>query len=337
MKNVCIITSHPFWSEPLGCGSLMRSRYELLTAISASLRVIFITRSDEQCPLPNSGTLKVQGPFTEDHVDLLKSFVVREKVTTCFFSYNIFDQLAASLPCHTVVEIHDVLHLRQQAFNAHGFEPPLTIGREEELESLGRFDRVLCINLDEARYLADCGLAGVSYIPPSVPFAPVPGPTGGPWAGLIGSRAVPNVDGLKHALGAIVRLPHVVMAGALSEDPMLDDLSDTRIERLGVLPDVRAFYARINVALSPVRFGGGLKIKVFEALASGKPVVATSHSIAGFPEGIEGVVAVEDDFAAWTPDLVARAGATRLSDIEHYFAENFSVAKCRRLLESAIA
>jgi glycosyltransferase involved in cell wall biosynthesis len=337
MKNVCIITSHPFWSEPLGCGSLMRSRYELLTAISTSLRVIFITRSEEQCPLPNSGTLKVQGPFTEDHVDLLKRFVVREKITTCFFSYNIFDQLAASLPCHTVVEIHDVLHLRQQAFNAHGYEPPLKISKDEELESLGRFDKVLCINLDEARYLAGCGLAGVSYLPPSVPFNPVPGPAGRPWAGLIGSSAIPNVDGLQHALGFIARLPHVVIAGGISDDPMLDAIADARIERLGVLPDVRAFYARINVALSPVRFGGGLKIKVFEALASGKPVVATSHSVAGFPDGIASVVSVEDDFAAWNTALIERAAATSLRDIEGYFAENFSVANCRKLLQAVIA
>ena len=337
MRNVCIITSHPFWSEPLGCGSLMRSRYELLSAISASLRVIFITRSDANCPLPNSGTLKVEGPFTEAHVDLLKDFVARERITTCFFSYNLFDQLAASLPCHTVVEIHDVLHLREQAFDAHGHEPPLRISKEKELESLRRFDTVLCINHDEASYLTGCGLAGVSYLPPSVPFSPVPGPAGGPWAGLIGSNAIPNVDGLKHALGAIARLPHVVIAGGISEEPMLDAVGKGGMERLGILPDVRAFYARINVALSPVRFGGGLKIKVFEALASGKPVVATSHSVAGFPEGIARVVEIEDDFARWNADLVERAAAIRLADIESYFAENFSVAKCRKLLQAVIA
>lgn len=337
MRNVCIITSHPFWSEPLGCGSLMRSRYELLAAISASLRVIFITRSDAQCPLPNSGTLKVEGPFTAAHVDLVKDFVTRERITTCFFSYNLFDKLAARLPCHTVVEIHDVLHLREQAFDAHGHEPPVRISREKELESLRRFDSVLCINRDEARYLAGCGLAGVSYLPPSVPFSPVRGPVDGPWAGLIGSNALPNVDGLKHALGAIARLPHVVIAGGISGEPMLDDAGAAGLERLGILSDVRAFYARINVALSPVRFGGGLKIKVFEALASGKPVVATSHSVAGFPEGIAGVVAVEDDFDRWDADLVGRAAAIRQADIESYFTENFSVAKCRKLLQDVIA
>jgi glycosyltransferase involved in cell wall biosynthesis len=41
-----------------------------------------------------------------------------------------------------------------------------------------------------------------------------------------------------------------------------------------------------RVALSPVRFGGGLKIKVFEALSFGKPVLATQHSIDGFPKNI---------------------------------------------------
>lgn len=334
MKNVCIVTAHPFWSEALGCGALMRSRYEALSRISRSLHVIYITRSADRCPLPNGGTLKVEGAFTEDHVDVVKDFVVREKIDTCFFSYNVFDQLAERLPCRTVVEIHDVLHLRQQRFEEYGYKAPAEISREEELESLHRFDSVVCINVDEARYLQDHGVAGVSYLPPTAVFQPVPGPEGGIVAGMIGSSAQPNIDGLKCAIDSLRKLPHVVIAGSLSESAVLQDA--TGIERLGILPDVGIFYPRINVALSPVRFGGGLKIKVFEALANGKPVVATSHSIEGFPEGIRRIVRVEDDFERWNVDLLREARSIRTAEIADYFVANFSPEKGREIFLSVL-
>lgn len=334
MKNLCIVTAHPFWSEPLGCGSLMRSRFEALSRISRTLHVLFITRSGDRCPLPNGRTLKVQGAFTEDHVDLVKNFVAAEKIDTCFFSYNVFDQLAERLPCRTVVEIHDVLHLRQRRFEEYGYKAPVEIGREEELESLGRFDAVVCINRDEAAYLQSCGARGVSYLPPTGEFRQSPGPEAGSVAGLIGSGALPNLDGLKSALDALRKLPRLVVAGSLSEQAILDGVPG--VERMGILPDVGAFYASINLALSPVRFGGGLKIKVFEALANGKPVLATRHSIEGFPEGIDKVVRVEDDFSRWTPGLVQEALSTRSSDIADYFVGNFSPARCRETMLSIL-
>lgn len=336
MTSICIVTSHPFWSEPLGCGSLMRSRYELLSRISSGLKVIYITRSADQCPLPNSGTLRVVGDFTEEHVDAVKSFVVREGVSTCFFSYAVFDELAERLPCRTIVEVHDVLHLRQESFAQFGQEAPVRISKADEIESLSRFDAVVCINLDEARYLTACGVAGVNYLPPSMSFTPLAGPRSGPVAGLIGSRALPNVDGLRQAIGAIRRLPHVVIAGGLSDDPVLGTVTEPGLERLGVVPDIRRFYERIDVALSPVRFGGGLKIKVFEALAHGKPVIATSHSVAGFPDGIRRVAVVEDDFAAWTGELLQRAAEIPHDDVADYFTGNFAPERCRQALEALL-
>ena len=336
MSRLCIITSHPFWNEPLGCGSLMRARYELLSKIDPSLRVIYITRSNEECPLPNSGTLKVQGPFTDEHVEVLTNFVLREKIGTCFFSYSIFDKLAARLPCRKAVEIHDVLHLRQKAYEDHGYEAPVKKEKAAELESLAHFDSVLCINRDEAQYLTELGVPGVHYLPPAMPFNPVPLPRGEISAGLIGSSAVPNVDGLKHAIAALQQLPHLVLAGSLSLNQVLNDIAGDNVERLGILPEVRSFYEKIHVALSPVRFGGGLKIKVLEALAHGRPLIATAHSVEGFPPGIEEVVLVEDDFSRWNEAMVRRAAATSASRISEYFRDNFSPERGVKLLSSIL-
>ncbi len=46
-------------------------------------------------------------------------------------------------------------------------------------------------------------------------------------------------------------------------------------------PAVDPLYARARVALVPVRAGGGTRVKVLEAFAQGRPVVATAAAVAG--------------------------------------------------------
>jgi glycosyltransferase involved in cell wall biosynthesis len=97
------------------------------------------------------------------------------------------------------------------------------------------------------------------------------------------------------------------------------------LTKLGYVVGPHEFYSKINVALSPVRFGAGLKIKVLEALASGCPVVATSHSVEGFPAGIREVASVEDNYDNWTKDLLKESLSIPKSTIENYITNYFSI------------
>jgi len=47
------------------------------------------------------------------------------------------------------------------------------------------------------------------------------------------------------------------------------------VELHGSVPDVRPFMARAGVLAVPLRIGGGSRLKILEALASGLPVVST--------------------------------------------------------------
>jgi O-antigen biosynthesis protein len=62
--------------------------------------------------------------------------------------------------------------------------------------------------------------------------------------------------------------------------------------------ELAQFYARARVAVVPLRFGAGVKLKVVEALASGLPLVTTPVGAQGCP-GLDGVVTVTDDPAAF--------------------------------------
>jgi polysaccharide biosynthesis protein PslH len=85
------------------------------------------------------------------------------------------------------------------------------------------------------------------------------------------------------------------------------------------VPSVRPFLERAAVFVAPLRLGGGMRVKVLEALAAGKAVVATSLAVEGLAveSGVQLLLAEDDDrLAAAIIDLLRdiekqRALATR--------------------------
>lgn len=63
---------------------------------------------------------------------------------------------------------------------------------------------------------------------------------------------------------------------------MLAD-KEKSIRLTGWVEDIRPFLARGSVCIVPLRIGGGTRLKIFEAMAMGKPVVATSVGAEGLP------------------------------------------------------
>lgn len=97
----------------------------------------------------------------------------------------------------------------------------------------------------------------------------------------------PNVEGatwLARAVWPVVRraVPgaRLVLAG---RDPPADvrALATDDIVVPGTLPDLAPLYARASIAAAAVFWGGGVRIKILDALAAGLPVVATPAAAAG--------------------------------------------------------
>jgi polysaccharide biosynthesis protein PslH len=83
--------------------------------------------------------------------------------------------------------------------------------------------------------------------------------------------------------------------------------ADPSIEVTGTVPDVRPYLQRASVMVLPLRVGGGTRIKVFEAMASGVPIVSTLVGAEGLPlvDGEEILLADEPaDFAERTCRLL---------------------------------
>ena len=111
---------------------------------------------------------------------------------------------------------------------------------------------------------------------------------------------------LKEIWPLIIRENRDVRFYAVGQDPPreLTELAaaDPRIQVTGFVDDIRPFVRKAAVYVVPLRVGGGTRLKVLDAMASGKAMVSTSV-------GCEGIDVRGDEHLviADTPDAFARA------------------------------
>ena len=77
----------------------------------------------------------------------------------------------------------------------------------------------------------------------------------------------------------------------------------------GAVPDLAPYFAQAAVVVAPLRLGGGMRVKVVEALAAGKPVVASPLAASGLA-----VTDGEQIFLAKTHEEFAERIALLLDD-----------------------
>ena len=78
------------------------------------------------------------------------------------------------------------------------------------------------------------------------------------------------------------------------------------MEILGFVPDISEIYQSSDVAIAPMRFGGGLKGKIAEAMSFGLPVVTNSACLIGFGLSPGMNVLVGDDPGAFANAMAQR-------------------------------
>ena len=136
-----------------------------------------------------------------------------------------------------------------------------------------------------------------------------------PSIGFLASFAhQPNVDGVFYFARSVLPLvrEHVadvefVVAGK-NPPPALLDAACPGVRCVGFVEDVSTFYGSVDIVVAPLRFGGGIKVKVLEAMACGKAVVTTSVGAEGIAEDGDGAFVVADDPSAFSEAVVALLG-----------------------------
>jgi glycosyltransferase involved in cell wall biosynthesis len=170
-----------------------------------------------------------------------------------------------------------------------------------EGDTLRRFDSVIAVSKRDADVLRQrYGLAEVAEIDTGVDLdffatapagaAPDPGPDGGTLVFTATMSWAANVEGIHFLLDevwpSLVAARPRINAVIIGRNPPAS-LSEKIKERglnvtlTGFVDDIRPYVARSNVYVIPLFVGSGTRIKAFEAMAMGRPVVSTSLGIEG--------------------------------------------------------
>ncbi len=126
----------------------------------------------------------------------------------------------------------------------------------------------------------------------------------------------PNEDAILHFMDAILprirqEIPHVslTVVGRSPTPRLRIAAAGAGVNVTGTVDDVRPHVAEAAVYVVPLRIGGGTRLKIFEALAMGKAVVATTVGAEGLP-----LIPGEHFLQADDPAGFARAVVSLLQD-----------------------
>ena len=87
---------------------------------------------------------------------------------------------------------------------------------------------------------------------------------------------------MRSVAGGNETVPTVVIAGRQPGPEILALAQhDSRITVTGTVPDIRPYLWGSQVSIVPLRIGGGPRLKIYESMAAGRPVVSTSVGAEG--------------------------------------------------------
>lgn len=169
--------------------------------------------------------------------------------------------------------------------------------RRFESEECRRFDRVIAVSeADVAAFRSEYGIEAVGSVPTGVDLdyfmMPADSARRGSEILFVGSMDwMPNEEGIRwfaeHVFERVrARIPGATLTivGRAPSDRLRKLAERTEgVSLTGTVPDVRPYLARAGISVVPLRVGGGTRIKIYEAMAMGVPVVSTTIGAEGLP------------------------------------------------------
>ena len=213
------------------------------------------------------------------------------------------DGVPAVLDAHNIEQ--DLLLQRSQAGDGFAVFARTDMDRVRRFESrvFSIADHVCVIGAADAarvRELAPWATERISLLPPAVPVQRIDariGITMQPTLGFLGSmRWLANRDGMQHflketwpVLAREIPTLRLVCAGRdtdsfcsafTREHPEFAE----RVSGLGSIPNLREFWEQTHIGIAPLRWGGGVKIKLIESWGAGKPTLGTPVATVDIPQ-----------------------------------------------------
>lgn len=187
--------------------------------------------------------------------------------------------------------------------------------RRAEREAWRRADVVGALTTEDRDVIRAAGIPRVHLVPDGIDIParpPVRTPADAPpiltYVANFGYE--PNVDAavyfVQSVLPSVIRsVPdaHLMLVGN-APPPEVQALAGPSVTVTGRVPDVGEYLTSATVVVCPLRIGGGVKVKMLEALAYGKAIVSTPVGVQGFGADASTAVAVTHRAAEMSAAIV---------------------------------
>lgn len=181
-----------------------------------------------------------------------------------------------------------------------------------ELDTYRASDLVLSVSDQDAGILAGLDASIRTFTIPNIHpiHEPVDQQGCGKTLVFVGSKSEANDDAMRFFCGDVLPLilaeePDAVFraVGTVSKPPFPEHVAPS-VEWLGFVPETRPHLESSLISVAPLRYGGGMKGKVGEAMALGLPVVSTTTGAEGFGIVPGRDILVADDAAGFAGAVV---------------------------------
>ncbi len=209
----------------------------------------------------------------------------------------------------TIIDTHDLMSLRTEAYAKNNDKFFIEITREEELKILAKYDFILAIQQNEYTIIKN-------HIPDKALLVPHA-------VKLLQKRVVnrevknfifisgpANVKFIKWFIDEVwsffatkTNLKLHIHGSVCQQLSKYSKYKGVILH--GYANDLQKIYNEADVVINPILYGGGLKIKNVEALANGLPLITTTEGANGLEDGINQSFLLANTTDEWINSIIA--------------------------------
>jgi len=185
----------------------------------------------------------------------------------------------------TLLDTHDLVHKRNKSAHLAGITDGFNLTSRQERDLFRHYDGIICIQEDDYNTVSQwAGDYKNLLVPHPIPINPQRLSATPTRVGIVASAWHANIHGLNYFIKHIwPKLENTNLSlnlyGYITE--AFQTNTDPSIHLHGFKEKIDDCYKHIDIAVNPVFYGAGLKIKTIEAMAYGIPQVTTTEGASG--------------------------------------------------------
>lgn len=282
--------------------------------------------------------------YVEEVTTITQRILSIWRIDYCVANYVWFskwlEQVPAGIPKY--IDTHDVFAERHQRLERDGLDPSwFSTSLKEESKGFDRANTVIAIQSEEAREFAGRTKAHVTtlghfvetdFLEPKMAAA-----NAQIKVGYLASNNPINQQSLVMFEKSLTKHPQVadhfefVLAGDICSSPAA---AETRFQKAGFVDNIQEFYRDLDLVINPNIGGTGLKIKSIEAMAYGKPLVATADAMVGInTDHPAHTLKTTDAMCEYLEKCVSRDALPDLSNASRQIISNY-IAEQKQALDA---